>query len=242
MPHECTACGRTFADGSKEMLSGCPDCGGTKFQFRPRADTAGSGATDDGTARQSNDGSQVTGREWPVHGDEPTDERRTRGRVGSRARGATEATDSPATANTTGDPGSPADSEAADDGIVVADEEPVPGRSEDSAQTDARSGVAAPDEVTRSAAADESGAEDGARGEDVATDSDPPSAPDDDDDTPDLSALREELNDQFESIRIVSPGQYELNLMELYEREEHIVSLREDGRYVIEVPETWRGE
>jgi len=35
MPHQCTNCGRTFADGSKEMLSGCPDCSGTKFQFRP---------------------------------------------------------------------------------------------------------------------------------------------------------------------------------------------------------------
>jgi len=35
MPHQCTDCGRAFADGSKEMLSGCPDCGGNKFQFRP---------------------------------------------------------------------------------------------------------------------------------------------------------------------------------------------------------------
>ncbi|MFW5900842.1 MAG: OapC/ArvC family zinc-ribbon domain-containing protein, partial [Halodesulfurarchaeum sp.] len=40
--------------------------------------------------------------------------------------------------------------------------------------------------------------------------------------------------------RIVAPGEYELNLMELYDREEHIVALREDGKYVIEVPETWR--
>ncbi|OYR80528.1 hypothetical protein DJ71_14695, partial [Halorubrum sp. E3] len=30
MPHQCTTCGRTFPDGSKEMLSGCPDCGGNK--------------------------------------------------------------------------------------------------------------------------------------------------------------------------------------------------------------------
>ncbi|MFC7113996.1 Zn-ribbon containing protein [Natronoarchaeum sp. GCM10025703] len=35
MPHQCTNCGRTFPDGSKEMLSGCPDCGGNKFQFNP---------------------------------------------------------------------------------------------------------------------------------------------------------------------------------------------------------------
>ena len=35
MPHQCTTCGHTFADGSKEMLSGCPDCGGNTFQFHP---------------------------------------------------------------------------------------------------------------------------------------------------------------------------------------------------------------
>jgi len=54
-----------------------------------------------------------------------------------------------------------------------------------------------------------------------------------------LDELRKELNNQFESIRIVSPGQYELNLMELYDRDEYIISLREDGRYVIEVPDGW---
>ncbi len=225
MPHECTACGRTFADGSKEMLSGCPDCGGTKFQFRPQADDAGSAAPDDGAAGSadppSDDGPQVTGREWPMYGDEPTDERRTRGRVGSRARGAPAG--EPDEPSTTDDP------QTTDDGIVVADEEPVSwDDGEDSAQSDARSGVAAPDEVAQGSAADDAktapASDDG----------------DDGDDTPDLSALRQELNDQFESIRIVSPGQYELNLMELYEREEHIISLREDGRYVIEVPETWR--
>ncbi|MFW6449155.1 MAG: OapC/ArvC family zinc-ribbon domain-containing protein, partial [Halobacteriota archaeon] len=55
-----------------------------------------------------------------------------------------------------------------------------------------------------------------------------------------LAELREELDDQFESIKIVEPGQYELNLMELYDRETYIISLQEDGRYVIEVPEAWR--
>jgi predicted nucleic acid-binding Zn-ribbon protein len=59
-------------------------------------------------------------------------------------------------------------------------------------------------------------------------------------DRPDLSKLRRELNDQFESIRVVEPGQYELNLMELYDREEYIIALQEDGRYSIQVPETWR--
>jgi predicted nucleic acid-binding Zn-ribbon protein len=53
----------------------------------------------------------------------------------------------------------------------------------------------------------------------------------------DLSALREELNDQFESIKITAPGQYELNLMELYDRKEYIISLQEDGRYIVDIPE-----
>jgi predicted nucleic acid-binding Zn-ribbon protein len=219
MPHECTACGRTFPDGSKEMLSGCPDCGGTKFQFQPRAGrTEQSGDTHrpDPSSEEGDDDVTVTGRTWPTHGDEPSDERRVRGTVGSRAR----------TRDTTAD-GEPGDgpSTAAGDDIVVADEEPLPDR-EDTAQADARSGVAAPDEVP----AEPHPADSRAAG---STDDDPEASPD-------LSALRQELNDQFESIRIVSPGQYELNLMELYEREEHIISLREDGRYVIEVPESWR--
>jgi hypothetical protein len=247
MPHECTACGRTFADGSKEMLSGCPDCGGTKFQFRPRTATRPSADLEESaTDPSTDDGSQVTGREWPMHGDEPSDERRTRGRVGSRARGATsdEAGDSSAPGEAKGtspaepaddgsstppaDPSPATDSGTTNDGIVVADEDPIPEDEEDSAQADARSGVAAPDEVAQGGAPDEADAVDSAP------------ASDGDNETPDLSALRKELNDQFESIKIVSPGQYELNLMELYEREEHIISLREDGRYVIEVPETWR--
>jgi hypothetical protein len=63
-----------------------------------------------------------------------------------------------------------------------------------------------------------------------------------DDDSPNLDELREELNSQFESIKVLDPGKYELNLMELYDREEYIISLQEDGRYVIEVPESWRGD
>ncbi|MDZ7744994.1 MAG: Zn-ribbon containing protein [Halobacteriales archaeon] len=57
-----------------------------------------------------------------------------------------------------------------------------------------------------------------------------------------MSELREQLNDQFESIKIVEPGQYELNLMELYDRDEYIIALRENGRYVIQMPEEWLGD
>nr|WP_282594555.1 Zn-ribbon containing protein [Halomarina salina] len=59
---------------------------------------------------------------------------------------------------------------------------------------------------------------------------------------PDMAELRAELNDKFESIKIVEPGQYELNLMELYDRQEYIIALQENGRYVIQMPEDWIGD
>jgi hypothetical protein len=76
---------------------------------------------------------------------------------------------------------------------------------------------------------------------DVAPDTDPGSEPvsAETGPRPDIGDLRDELNEQFESIRIVSPGKYELNLMELYDRQEYIISLQEDGRYVIEMPDAW---
>jgi hypothetical protein len=94
---------------------------------------------------------------------------------------------------------------------------------------------------SRQSVADAAGPEADVPAQDAATpdasDGNVVSAPDDE--SPGLKELREELNSQFESIRIVEPGQYELNLMELYEREEYIISLREDGKYIIEVPDAW---
>ncbi|MFB6303577.1 MAG: Zn-ribbon domain-containing protein [Haloferacaceae archaeon] len=209
MPHQCTNCGRQFADGSKEMLSGCPDCGGNKFQFRPKGTDAG-------------------GSTHPASGDQPRDD----------------SEDSPATpddsAATSDDPFSnpwPSHDDAGpDDGddadIIEADPEPPANDGESSAQADARRDVVTPDEVA-------GGAPDDAEAPPV-SEPDATVASTPDDDRPDLSELRNELNEQFESIRVLNPGQYELNLMELYDREEYIISLREDGRYVIEVPETWR--
>ncbi len=159
MPHQCTECGHTFPDGSKEMLSGCPECGGNKFQFLP-----------EGTNAET----------------EPDSE--------------------PATADSESIP-EPYGSE----GSVLSDRD-----AEDRAQADARSSVVDSNELP-------------------ARESDP-----EPDDASDLSQLREELNDQFESIKIVDHGQYELNLMELYKREEFIIALQENGRYVIEVPESLR--
>jgi len=311
MPHQCTNCGRTFADGSKEMLSGCPDCSGTKFQFRPEGfdgdgDDAGPGGDDAGPASDdtglaggdaepaSDDAGLVDGDTGPASdgtgapggpegpGDTGTVDRTataggddseesiddlspSRSETVSRTVGSAAATvrdlvggsagpDATAAQPPGGDSASDestdtAADEAGDDDIIVAESDPVAEEShEDAAQADARSGFATADELPGSSES-ESASDDEVETETVA-ESEPESASDsrtevsepdtETADRPDVAELRKELNEQFESIRVVEPGQYELNLMELYDREEYIIALREDGRYSIQVPETWR--
>jgi len=293
MPHECTTCGRVFADGSKKMLSGCPDCGGNKFQFKPAATGRGDapagaddrrsdpapdpgrgpdadpGADADATdpAETSPDRGEGSPRseesrrdlspdstEWPDHG------------YGSAADPDTDASpDDPATSPGTDaspddsapDPDTPptepngkpasTDPDAATDPVDagITDPSSTADPAEDPAQSDARTDVVSPDEIAaatpeepdRTADPDAPGAPP-THGEDPGDDATGRVGPRPDD-RPDLEDLREELNEQFESIRIVAPGEYELNLMELYDRTEYIISLQEDGRYVIEVPDTW---
>ncbi len=172
MPHQCTGCSRVFDDGSKEMLSGCPDCGGNKFQFLP------SDAVDDSAA-------------------------------------------SPASA-----PQAQPPKPTPEDGTVIDGEDPDPSP-EDRAQATARSAIVSEHELP----AETEEPPEAVTAEQSATVSE---------DDPGLSELRKELNQQFESIKILQPGEYELNLMELYDREEYIIALKEDGRYVIEVPGDWR--
>lgn len=33
MPHQCLKCGKTYPEGTAQILKGCPDCGGTKFFY-----------------------------------------------------------------------------------------------------------------------------------------------------------------------------------------------------------------
>ncbi|WP_135807202.1 OapC/ArvC family zinc-ribbon domain-containing protein [Halorussus marinus] len=239
MPHQCTNCGRAFADGSKEMLSGCPDCGGNKFQFRP------SGAVDPGPETGGADATpRDAGGTAPKKAPEAADARSSVGDASASERG-------PTAGDAEGDDGAGAVGRAAAtvrDWVgtgTETDRRESPGRDtadagspnpeaatrsatgEDTAQASARSDVVSDDELPDAPAA---GPETPPAGEVVDTP---------DDDSPGLEELREELNSQFESIRIVEPGQYELNLMELYEREEYIIALQEDGKYVIEVPDGW---
>jgi predicted nucleic acid-binding Zn-ribbon protein len=225
MPHQCTNCERVFPDGSKEMLSGCPDCGGNKFQFRPDpaadpptlGDDAPAEATDPTSAGSAADAEPST--PGPSVRSDPD---------ASADRTATRTAASPDPADADGEL-----IEAESDPSALGGPEPTPGDGpEDTAQADARSDVVTRDELDRAAApSPPESVEDAAR-----------TVPPDADASPGIDDLREELNDQFESIKIVEPGQYELNLMELYDRQECIISLQEDGHYVIEVADTWRDD
>ena len=215
MPHQCTDCGRSFGDGSTEMLSGCPDCGGTTFQYIP----------------EGADGVDAPAAEPPDPPESPADSSVAR-TVGSAAT---------AVRDLVGGSPEPAD-RGSDPPPTETPDEPAPGPTdgpaEDPAQASARNDVVSPEELPADA---------------PVTDHPTPVLDDDsesihragpsgdpaDSDRPDLRTLREELNDQFESIKVVEPGQYELNLMELYDREEYIIALQEDGKYTIQVPERW---
>ena len=253
MPHQCTNCGKTFPDGSKEMLSGCPECGGNKFQFRPASSLSDAGdAGDDASAPPSDfeDSSSARSSDSANGAETPDAAARTDDTAPAET-GASAASSDPsgtgdAAAPTESDP-SDADStdpraerttsDVADSAADSASADAVgdrPDGDEDTAQASARRDVVNPDELT---SAVEREARDqppqDVNGQVVEPQSD---------DRPGLDELREELNEQFESIKIVNPGQYELNLMELYNRDEYIISLQEDGRYVIEVPDRWQDD
>ena len=212
MPHQCTGCGHAFEDGSKEMLSGCPSCGGKKFQFIP-----GGSPSPDSDGEQTTQAPQARTEERRS-ATEATDEGGRVERAASTLRGWVaddQSKDASPDSATEADLNEDTDSE-----IVVADQQ-TPESREDSAQAAARSTVVSREELPES----------------------PPPADDlEEAQEPDLETLRRELNEQFESIKILEPGQYELNLMELFDREERIIAIEEDGRYVIDVPEGWRDQ
>lgn len=55
----------------------------------------------------------------------------------------------------------------------------------------------------------------------------------------DISKIKDSLNTQFEGIRVVEQGKYEINLTQLFERNTQVISVQEDGKYIINVPETF---
>jgi len=296
MPHQCTDCSRRFDDGSKEMLSGCPNCGGNKFQYIPAseleadgapgetpADRSPGGGTESSVARTV--GSAATAVRDLVGGASGSD-KSAKSDVSASPEAATEGGARSATtagSTETGSPSSPtaangdattntdttANAEAApktpetggpDAGTVegstrtgdveattdTRDIEATTDTSEDAAQASARSELVSPDELP-SVSEDRSGWERATHGPAEGPQATRPEADTDADtsgeqatERPDLSELREELNQQFESIKVVEPGQYELNLMELFDRQEYIIALQEDGKYTVQVPEHWQ--
>jgi hypothetical protein len=283
MPHQCTTCGHTFADGSKEMLSGCPDCGGNTFQFHPAgteipdeppSDEPPEPETSGATNRVGRAATKV--RDFVGGGSEDRSGSAPTTDTGATASGASADTASGASTDTAGtstdpDPDAPWPDDAPpdpspDDGddSEIIDADARREAAEDRAQSSARGEVASADEVPsgvdRSPAAGPDTAADAeagtvSGGNPPASGGSTPRTPTDSPpngggrvvseptgEQPDIDELREQLNDQFESIKIVEPGEYELNLMELYNREEYIIALQENGRYVIQVPENWLGD
>lgn len=205
MPHQCTNCEYLFEDGSKEMLSGCPDCGGNKFQFRPQ-----NWSPTESTATQL-DTASTDGSESMSGSDKDDGAERTTPEDAGDIIDASEHTESPAQRSARTDTVSPSD---------MPNVSAWPDETDSSdTQTETRSGgssdVVPEDPYERKAWEETQKSKMG------------------------MEELRQELNEQFESIKILEPGEYELNLMELYEREEYIIALQEDGRYMIEVPNYW---
>ena len=279
MPHKCTTCARDFEDGSKEMLSGCPNCGGTTFQYLPDGGTVTeSSASADGAGPPD-----VRSSDPPERPEVPgSTVAETVGRATTKVRKfVSEAPDSNGVHGCPGD-----DAEI----TVAAANDTRDDSAENVAQSSARTEMVTSEELPdRSSSAGVAVGSTGNGGVRRDSDSEPLPKPAEpvgeaagsvgdgpsagrthersplnsenpvresaslckpegrvvdtpSGESPDISELREELNDQFEGIRILDPGQYELNLMELYEREETIIALRENGRYVIEPPESWRGD
>ena len=228
MPHQCAACGQAFADGSKEMLSGCPECGGNKFQFIPQSKVPTAGAD---TAHTTDGPSSAADTETVASGDTAASDSPD---ADSLAR-SEESSDTSSASRSAPEPGSGSESKGNANQTRNSASNPdesadttSPQVQEDSAQASARSEVVDSNELPSRSS--------GSGRDPVDFDKQDTSAPEDE---PDLADLRGELNTQFESIKIVNPGEYELNLMELYDRQEYIISLQENGRYVIEMPSGW---
>ncbi len=51
---------------------------------------------------------------------------------------------------------------------------------------------------------------------------------------------KEEIGERVESVRILSPGQYELNLDSIMKRDEIVMALKEDGSYFVHLPSVFQ--
>ncbi len=51
---------------------------------------------------------------------------------------------------------------------------------------------------------------------------------------------KEEIGERVESVRILSPGSYELNLDSIMKRDEIVMALKEDGTYIVHLPSVFQ--
>lgn len=233
MPHECVSCGEVFEDGADEVFDGCPDCGATKFFYVKEV-------TDEEPTHEphdTRDGAPSDIDTLPDVGvdmdpeadadldpdDDPSERRSNSTTIRPEKETPVDPTDVPtqtargteADTNTDTDTHTGVDVET-DDDIVEADseyEDSFGGSLDSETETEA--------DTTNSDAPS------------VTTDSEGRkfrrARPDE---------ARRRLLNEFETIRIVEPGSYELNLMNLYEDEEKIIALQEDGKYQVSLPST----
>ncbi len=57
---------------------------------------------------------------------------------------------------------------------------------------------------------------------------------------PEIKKDKEEVGDRVESVRILSPGSYELNLDSIMKRDEIVMALKEDGSYIVHLPSVFQ--
>ena len=59
-------------------------------------------------------------------------------------------------------------------------------------------------------------------------------------DDKDMDSVTEEEGDRVESVRILGPGSYELNLDSLLDRKEIVMAIKEDGAYALHLPSVFK--
>ena len=187
MPHQCRNCLEVYPDNCKDILTGCNECGGAKFQYLRHKEDA---EKPDETIEQ------------------PTE---------------TETVEEP---ETTPEPKTLTE----DVTKIESTEQP-----EDKSQRQARKEV--PDFNIFSGEPPK-GATDETENNTDSSDNYIPTQPNMAAER-DTSEVADILNSQFEGIKVVRAGEYEINLRKLFEEDIQVISLEQDGQYVVNIPKAY---
>ncbi|MDZ7688061.1 MAG: Zn-ribbon containing protein [Halobacteriales archaeon] len=236
MPHECVECGEVFDDGADEVFEGCPDCGATKFFYVKEV-----GATEDAAETEdAEEQSTAQTPQTPQEAESPA-QKEARRAVGSVEDNEPDAADEEASVSTvTEDSGTEPDTEHA---THKPDTEPVTKNTVETqtATPEDDDIVEAESEYERSFGGKLDNVVEASEADDTPTEAESDQITSSDGRRyrrARPAEAKRRLMDEFETIRIVEPGSYELNLMNLYEEDEKIIALQEDGRYQVSLPST----